>query len=660
MAEAGGQDLDSSSLFRILVATDIHLGYGEKNEERAEDSFRSFAELLDIGLEQGVDLVVLGGDLFHENKPSRAAEIKCLQILRERVLGDRPVQVEYLSDPEVDFGHCNSKCVNYENPNLNIALPIFSIHGNHDDPSGHGGHSCLDLIHEAGMVNYWGKVTDLKHIKVRPVLLRKGPVQVALYGLSHVKDERLHRLFRENKVEFELPLAEEGREWFHILVLHQNRAKRGPTSYIPESFIPDFFHLVIWGHEHDCRIQPEASDKDFFITQPGSPVATSLCEGEAIQKAVGVLNIRSDTKFKMDVIPLRTVRPLIFRSVALSDLKVDLTEPDPKKLALDVERHLRYEVEEMLGEVEEKRTGHPGQPCKPLLRLRVEFNDEAEMINPSRFGNNYIDQVSNPAEILLFKKAKFTRSSTKDEKVDLDAIDMLGDDITMDDLVEEYFNNLEDETKQMSVLSVKRMGAAVKSFINKDDKQAVEYLVTRQRKKFFEHIVEMEDEGEEAMEAFLLSQRSKTDKDAQEEEREAVRELEDPGRQKRGGGGVSGRERVDDWFDVEASGDVHRMSDSDVEVETENLPVRGRGRGRGTGRGRAAKPTKAPVVAKPRARAAPTSPVKGRGGRGGRGGGQSTIAAAFAKSQASQSQSQRSSRMASQNRKQMFESDDSD
>ena len=101
------------------------------------------------------------------------------------------------------------------------------------------------------------------------------------------------------------------REWFHILVLHQNRAKRGPTSFIPESFIPDFFHLVIWGHEHDCRsllkfvaismltckyvshrIVPEASDKDFFITQPGSPCATSLCEGEAIQKAVGVLNIR--------------------------------------------------------------------------------------------------------------------------------------------------------------------------------------------------------------------------------------------------------------------------------------------------------------------------------------------------------------------------------
>ena len=201
-----------------------------------------------------------------------------------------------------------------------------------------------------------------------------------------------------------------------------------------------------------------------------------------------------------------------------------------------------------------------------------------------RFGNNYIDQVSNPAEILLFKKAKLSRPNKKDEKVDLDAIDMLGDDITMDDLVEEYFNNLEDETKQMSVLSVKRMGAAVKSYITKDDKQAVEFLVMRQREKTFKTLVELEDEGEEAMEAFLISQRSKTEKEAEDEEREAVRELEDPGRQKRGGGGA--RERVDDWFDDDAVGDAtHRMSASDDEVEQQPdiVPARGRGRGRGTG-----------------------------------------------------------------------------
>lgn len=25
---------------------------------------------------------------------------------------------------------------NYEDPNLNVALPVFCIHGNHDDPTG--------------------------------------------------------------------------------------------------------------------------------------------------------------------------------------------------------------------------------------------------------------------------------------------------------------------------------------------------------------------------------------------------------------------------------------------------------------------------------------------------------------------------------------------
>ena len=45
-------------------------------------------------------------------------------------------------------------------------------------------------------------MTDLKHIKVRPILLRKGNVKIAIYGMSHVKDERLHRLFREEKVWF--------------------------------------------------------------------------------------------------------------------------------------------------------------------------------------------------------------------------------------------------------------------------------------------------------------------------------------------------------------------------------------------------------------------------------------------------------------------------
>lgn len=50
--------------------------------------------------------------------------------------GDTPVSIEFLSDQSVNFKHLRNPVVNYEDPNLNISLPIFSIHGNHDNPTG--------------------------------------------------------------------------------------------------------------------------------------------------------------------------------------------------------------------------------------------------------------------------------------------------------------------------------------------------------------------------------------------------------------------------------------------------------------------------------------------------------------------------------------------
>lgn len=56
---------------------------------------------------------------------------------------------------------------------------------------------------------------------------------------------------------------------FNLLVLHQNRANRGIKNFIPEDVIPNFIDLVIWGHEHDCRITPESTSTGVQISQPG-------------------------------------------------------------------------------------------------------------------------------------------------------------------------------------------------------------------------------------------------------------------------------------------------------------------------------------------------------------------------------------------------------
>ena len=637
MTQGDSEEQDNSELFRILISSDIHLGFGEKDQERGNDSFNSFDELLGIGEEENVDMVLLGGDLFHENKPSRQAEIKCLQILRNHVLGDKPVQIEYMSDPAVDFAHCNSKMVNYESSDLNIGLPVFSVHGNHDDPSGLGGHSCLDLIHETGFVNYFGKVSDLKYIKVRPVLLRKGNVKVALYGLSHVKDERLHRLFRENRIEFETP-AEDPESWFSILVLHQNRAKRGPTNYIPENFLPGFFHLVIWGHEHDCRIVPEATDQAFFICQPGSPVATSLCEGESLQKHVGVLNIRADNKFKLDPIALKTVRPLVFKTISITDMRrIDLNEPDPKKKLQMIETELKYEVEEMISQADMKLTGHALQGKKPLIRLRVEYTDESQQLNSARFGNMFVDTVCNASEILLFKK-KVAERKVKVDNFDAEAMGQLidGDEVTMEDLVDEYFKDRTEEKHKLSVLNVKDIGNAVKIFIDKDDKDALKYSIDKCFDKAIETLLERENALEE-IEKMVIEDSG--------DDKSPVNRIA-PGKQ-------STRTNRDDLYD---------SADSIDEDDEPPKPTRGRGRGRGSrgGRGRVA----AISPAKPArgGRAAASSPAKPpRGGRGrssAAAASQSTLAQSFAKaSQRSSSNTSTQARPSQRNKKQVFDSD---
>ena len=33
--------------------------------------------------------------------------------------------------------------MNYEDPNYNVSIPVFTIHGNHDDPAGVGERMCV-------------------------------------------------------------------------------------------------------------------------------------------------------------------------------------------------------------------------------------------------------------------------------------------------------------------------------------------------------------------------------------------------------------------------------------------------------------------------------------------------------------------------------------
>ncbi|CCW70498.1 unnamed protein product [Phytomonas sp. Hart1] len=394
-----------ASTFKILITTDNHIGFAERDPRRGDDSFTTFEEVLRAArVEHEVDFALLGGDLFHENKPSLGCLVRTSSLMRKYVLGDRPVRFSFLSDPAKNFPTHALPLANFQDPNLNVALPIFAIHGNHDDPV--GGTSALDVLSTGGYLNYFGHVSSLECIVVEPILLQKGSTFIALYGLGNVRDERLHRCFRHKKVHFVRPKPLPGRTWFNILLLHQNRGVRGVLSKsgIFEHMLSGLgFDLVIWGNEHEQMMVPQPS-QGFDIVQPGSTILTSLSGQECNPKQYGILEVRN-ASYRLTPFPLRSMRPVVRRTVVLA-------KDNPRGRTLDsVEEFLRSVVDEMLGEAEDQishipddiLTFHPNIKF-PLMRLFVDFTDVESAPFPqpnlNRFGQQYIDVVANPGELL--------------------------------------------------------------------------------------------------------------------------------------------------------------------------------------------------------------------------------------------------------------------
>lgn len=89
--------------------------------------------------------------------------------------------------------------------------------------------------------------------------------------------------------------------------------------------------LVIWGHEHDCHITPTRRNSSVLVSQPGSSVATSLTEGEALPKHIAILEIHK-RRFRLTPQRLACVRPFVFQDIVLTrQAELDPDDPDVSK-----------------------------------------------------------------------------------------------------------------------------------------------------------------------------------------------------------------------------------------------------------------------------------------------------------------------------------------
>ena len=492
-------DIPGENTIRILLTTDNHVGYNESDPITGDDSWKTFHEIMMLAKKHSVDMILQSGDLFHTNKPSKKSLYQVLKSLRIACMGDRPCELELLSDPAQAFHYTDFSNVNYEDPNFNISIPMFGISGNHDDATGDALLCPMDILHVSGLMNHYGKVLESDKITISPLLFQKGNTKLALYGLASVRDERLFRTFKEGGVKFEVPTVRES-EWFNLMCVHQNHTGHTNTAFLPENFLPDFLNMVIWGHEHECiphLVHNPA--KKFDVLQPGSSVATSLCDAEAQPKSVFVLEITDGQQPELIKIPLRTVRTFKMKNIALQD--IDYLRPHDKE---GITKFLVAEVEKMIEEANEETRNKLGEefvqdgdgddplssPPLPLIRLRVNYtssnkkgysNLDYQVENPRRFSNRFVGRVANTNNVVQFYKKKISPTAAQKKyasDIDFDESDVQrvlnanGGELHVDTLIADLLGKM-----QLSLLPEVGMNEAVKKFVDKDEKAALKEFI---------------------------------------------------------------------------------------------------------------------------------------------------------------------------------------
>ena len=370
----------------------------------------------------------------------------------------------------------------------------------------------------SNLVNYFGRQDQVDKVEVSPILLQKGASKVALYGMGSLRDERLNRMWQGKKVRFLRPDIGDSRHdgsgtgggdddddsnvqsnddsnWFNIFCLHQNRdLGRGTKNCVHESMIPEWMDLIVWGHEHECLIEPQESVVGTFrITQPGSTVATSLSAGETARKHVGLLDVRGN-QFRLTPIPLTQVRAFTIGETSLSGPGSSLDPEDPR-IDEKMSRTLEEQVRALLREARRKhkalrsqaaQTGNDPKdlvdniyqlekPDSVLVRLKVEHSGFSTL-NNQRFGAKFVGEVANPSDILLFHRKRQSNNSGEGsgnktlQQMDRPVVPDALEEMNVEDLIKEH---LEIGEMKLEILSEEKLNAALEQFVDKESRQAI-------------------------------------------------------------------------------------------------------------------------------------------------------------------------------------------
>lgn len=432
---------------KFAIITDTHLGYGENDMILQNDSFEAFDEALDIAQEENVDFILHAGDMYDTSTPSTSTIVKTNQVL-------------------LNHSYTTSCSFTDSNGEINIKFPIFVISGNHDQPSGVNLTSPCEILQSVNLIYYFEKFIDTPKFILKPVIIEKGDITIAIYGLTYINNVRFISLLEntimtgEQIIMFENP-PEEASKRFNILLVHQDRSSRNnkkPEALYFLSEICPWMDLIIWGHEHDNKAEIE-NDFGFKILQQGSTIITQIKKYDETRRGIGIIELFDKDNFKYNNIFLRKPRSLIINEFDLSKI---LTECDtPKK----IENKLREKIKKLIDKNENTEK-------LPLVRINITSNsvDLFNNIPYKRICFEFSDEVANPNNIISVPKRKnkyLSANSTNsiDQNEGSNGPNFISSPSTIEESLSQTFLN-----SPLEVLPVDYLNKNLTAFINGDNK----------------------------------------------------------------------------------------------------------------------------------------------------------------------------------------------
>eukprot|EP01156_Anaeramoeba_ignava_P015940 Anaeramoba_ignava/a617045_8.p1 GENE.a617045_8~~a617045_8.p1 ORF type:complete len:449 (-),score=159.81 a617045_8:113-1459(-) len=290
--------------FKILCLTGSNLGYKENDRICQNDSFALFEEALQIAEERKVDFILHCGNFFY-SEPSKETQKKALQIIRKVCFGERKVGFSgFKMEKE---GHDQNQSLNFHDPNFQIKIPIFVIHGNFEINES----SPLDIFSEAKYINYFGQLSDLDS-SIQPIKLLKGSTKLNLFGLGFhpILDQQSTNTSRNNSI---FNISQGDSQAFNLFAIH-SYSNFNQNILDPKSNFGSSQNLVLFGSESGF-LNNNSNSGNLVTLKPSLPVELpdrGLSDWE--ENRCMILEI-SDNKFKIESIKFENFRKFFYNSI---------------------------------------------------------------------------------------------------------------------------------------------------------------------------------------------------------------------------------------------------------------------------------------------------------------------------------------------------------